>query len=96
MSRDIDTLVVVKFVVPALAGSVCFFFVIVPEGVEAISRWLRPPEIVRLANAPQRGASKLAFFRWHPVGVQKDYVFSTGGVASLNHRLIAVTPSEYF
>ena len=77
-----------------------------PEGVKACSRWLSaatPPESWKLANAPERVPANwfcslyaISRLSLAPLRGAMEHITSTGGVAALNHRLMAVTPSEYF
>lgn len=83
---------------PALSGGV----ITEPGGFQDISRWLSgatpPDNTIRTIPAPQRGARpsrKTAFDRtasWHPSGMPRRVDSLTGGVASLNHRLMSDIP----
>jgi hypothetical protein len=72
------------------------------EGLKAISRWLSeeratPPVRAKRANASQGDASKLRWqggMSWLASLQDADVArISSGGVATLNHRLIAENPS---
>ena len=71
-------------------------------GLEAISRWLSeeratPPDLAMRPNASRRDASKLRWqggMSWLPSLQDADVLLTlSGGVALLNHRLMAGNPS---
>ncbi|MFL5240549.1 MAG: hypothetical protein ACJ8FY_00425 [Gemmataceae bacterium] len=70
-----------------------------PEGVTAISRWLSeatpPVDDARIQNDPGGVAESPRFIQMPsatPAGSNRYYGRSSGGIAALNHRLMASTP----